>query len=1161
MVKTLKSKTLNKQKNKLRGLIAKSRSNAFQKGFNLDPSYIYCRGIKEIYLDSRAKLSPHEFEPFLKWVDEQSRTVASDISISQPRYANLAGVISSEISKCDLGTELLWVTHLLINQSKKIHDFISFTQELQELILSEEINKAINLIEGFDKKYGASFYTHETRVALESLDGGLEKQKSYVAEVRSKVKGGLLGFISYYVSIRNENKTTISKFKEDVNFRLEKHKYYDETVKRYLRYRLVGEIGENEECLSDIIFIEQSHHIFDLYNTYLNVMQKVVQNRSFHHLNKTLISCCNYLKHINDPRIERIRGEFENTPPNLPARNTNMSDELLSGNVRNSIRAWNSMSIKDKSDPWQFIYFGFILSEIKDIKRKCNEQSPLYVPHLLSKLIKPNENTSEFHLDKIKKIALNFPCINFIKGVYDFSCQIVNKMPSDVYNFSSVDFSSSFHGIEDNQWKSTSLPSPNITSMVWNLSKNNSHLSDHNIPLNVHSTFKAISMVYNGNYLGAADLISSIGKSSYGNLWSINLDLLLSSYFNVSDNNSLVRIIATEGVRKKKAFPIHSISKFLNGNDWMAYKNLDDPLLTCVAIHLLWKNNDNAETASMLRFSIRQCLRNKTVKLPSELINLKRTTPLRAWKYFFREVCKNQFIDQLFQGSNDLLLERQKICAFMSSIDYEFIDGYENEMADIASSLAIDKGKKIIDRTRIHVDTDALMRWATKELIEDYRRYHDLLDVNVKASFENEFNEILGDILKKGGGATKWKSLNKDNEADMVFISLLARLSDEFLNSPEYGLDFYLSKRVRHQSFIGLIRGPLEFSNLITTKESSGEYDKNEHILSRLSHLPEESILLVDAELKKFSKKFDDLLENTKNSHFQINGSDNPKGLIKLEIQEQAVFLMQIMAHKLDNFVDFVDLAVSVFWASLSISLNNVRQYISHNLKQSIVTLFDELTINLKKSISHSDMELLRLIHRIKDCSIEVQRELDFAAQWFIRSNTDDIVQSSFNADQLLDIAIDSTLKCHQSFHPNIIKNVINNNDALLDTTALIFVHDVMFVALGNIFRHSGVENPNVSITTEITDETYSICVESDFSPKNIKQALEKLSEIRELIKERKFERRTRKEGGSGLLKIAAVALQDPLGNIEFDVIDSSFILNVTYRLFMTSVPLERMHG
>lgn len=66
---------------------------------------------------------------------------------------------------------------------------------------------------------------------------------------------------------------------------------------------------------------------------------------------------------------------------------------------------------------------------------------------------------------------------------------------------------------------------------------------------------------------------------------------------------------------------------------------------------------------------------------------------------------------------------------------------------------------------------------------------------------------------------------------------------------------------------------------------------------------------------------------------------------------------------------------------------------------------------------------------------------------------------------------------------------------------------------------------------------------------------MDKLDEIRTLIKGRRFERRTRKEGGSGLLKIAAVALQVPSGCIDFNVTDSTFTLNVTYSIIMTRVP------
>ncbi|WP_185367443.1 hypothetical protein, partial [Aeromonas caviae] len=161
----------------------------------------------------------------------------------------------------------------------------------------------------------------------------------------------------------------------------------------------------------------------------------------------------------------------------------------------------------------------------------------------------------------------------------------------------------------------------------------------------------------------------------------------------------------------------------------------------------------------------------------------------------------------------------------------------------------------------------------------------------------------------------------------------------------------------------------------------------------------------IDSELKKFSKRFDDLLENTKNSFFQIESPDKPKGLIKLEINEKVLFLLKMTTHKLENFSDFIDFAVSVFWTLLSYSLDRVRAYINTNLKQNVSSLFDELVQNLKKCSQLNDIELVKLVHNIKTCSIKVQRELDQAALWFSRNDTVESVQSTFDANQLLDIA------------------------------------------------------------------------------------------------------------------------------------------------------------
>ncbi|NVO60930.1 hypothetical protein [Photobacterium damselae] len=842
MGKTIKSKTLNKQKNKLRGLISKARSTAFQKGLNLEPSYIYCKGLKEIYLDSRTKLLPHEFEPFLLWVQEQNQTVASDLSKSNALYIDLAGVISTGVSRSDLEDELIWVSTILKMNSVIINEFILFNEKLECFIISGLILEAISLIEEFESKHGTSFYTHENRIALENLSGGLERQKEYVAEVRSKVKGGLLGFISYYTSIRNEDKTTITKFNEDLNTRLENHRYYDDSVKCYLKYKLSDELTYDLESFNDILFIEQSHHLFDLYNTYLDILQKISQSDNFSSLNKIIISCCNNLTDINDYRIKKIICSIEKSSPSLPTRSHDISDNLFVGNIRKALISWNKMPAKDKCDPWQFIYYSFALSSVKELRDRKLDLSPSSIPFLLREIILPSNINSKIYLDKIRKIYLNYSGLNFIKDIYIFAELMLCNIPIRKYNFNNIGLNCNYIGYENEPVNNNPNPFTSSTSYAWNMIRGIDNSNCFKIPESIKQTLVAISMINAEDYDSAINTITALGRSNYRNLWSINLDLLLSSYFNISDVNNITRIIATEGVKEYKSYPLSYIQKFLSVDDWAKYKNVSDPILVCVAIHLLWKQNSNAETASMLRFAIRQCVRKNKVRRPSELLKLRRNTPLRVWKYFFREVCKNQFIDQLVQGSNELLLERQAICAHMSNIDYEFTDLYEDELADIAKSLAIDNGKRFIDRTRIHVDVDALGRWAEKELVEDYRRYHDLLDVKVKDSFENEFNEMFSELLKKGGNTTKWRSLNKDTEADMVFISLLAKLSDEFLNSSEYGLDFYLSKRVRHQSFIGLIRGPLEFDDLITTKENSGEYDKNQHVLSKLSDYSEDKI-------------------------------------------------------------------------------------------------------------------------------------------------------------------------------------------------------------------------------------------------------------------------------------------------------------------------------
>lgn len=160
------------------------------------------------------------------------------------------------------------------------------------------------------------------------------------------------------------------------------------------------------------------------------------------------------------------------------------------------------------------------------------------------------------------------------------------------------------------------------------------------------------------------------------------------------------------------------------------------------------------------------------------------------------------------------------------------------------------------------------------------------MEINV--NIEQDFDELIQDILDKNE-MQKISYVTAD-ESDAVILGIYSSLSEEFLNNSSFGLDFYLSKRIRHQSFIGLIRGPLEFSNIITTKSiETNDYKSNSRWLDKFSDYPFLQEKNIDSAFKKFSKQFDDLLIQAKEDKFQIKTKSIPMVLFILATQKKSL--------------------------------------------------------------------------------------------------------------------------------------------------------------------------------------------------------------------------------------------------------------------------------
>ena len=82
------------------------------------------------------------------------------------------------------------------------------------------------------------------------------------------------------------------------------------------------------------------------------------------------------------------------------------------------------------------------------------------------------------------------------------------------------------------------------------------------------------------------------------------------------------------------------------------------------------------------------------------------------------------------------------------------------------------------------------------------------------------FTEALEDALTEGTLPQKSLSLPKNEATDLLF-DLVSPVFVECMTNAGYGLDCYLSMRIRHGTLSGQLRGPLEEQKIITQREGA----------------------------------------------------------------------------------------------------------------------------------------------------------------------------------------------------------------------------------------------------------------------------------------------------------------------------------------------------
>ena len=1126
-----------KLQNKVRGVIAERKNQKVFDGKSLNSSNEKLkRNINQIFMLARAELEPKNFKQFITWVKQQVECQIRDNNkYTNKSYADTAGLFVN-MPEVSWDKELSWVMERLIAEAEKLNSFFQFLVEVETLAYSGDFKKIFDKLENFENKNGASLWSIQLKISFEQTFNGLAEQKKYTNSFRKIYKTGLLSYIVFFISSRNEEKTNYLKFVEDFENSLSKHKYYKEQkeLTNYLRYKILGQYPQDFNDIKDLLLIEQAHSIYDLYDTFINVIQHLIMNNQIIFLQK-YSKKIEQLNILDDYRIKKIIKLIKN-------------DINANANARNY--TWHELN----NNPNVAKERIFIENNLVDIWGIINNAYNLYEneyyngENLFEQTINGFLNFTKFNktsatiLNQYNKHVLNFDLLPTVKAI-----SLIIKPLSDVkidcrLEYDNFGLNSPTIGLED---KKIDLEKLNSNS-------------------DIHILLKTIKLLNSKNYGSSYNLLLQLDSSENIFIHNYCKHNLLKLCFLQNDTIGVLNILNSINLDFLNNFDSYIFKKIVKSIKYKDVKNIENHLDRENIIHVCLLHSDDSNLLASLRLGIKSVCNFYNVDKPSELTKLPTNYKLVN---FLSEICVPNNLDmcrlKALNGSKLVIDERIEICNKLRYLDKINSDKYEHELSRLNYLKTLDEGQKVLSSSRIYVDVDAFKKWAVHEISDEISRYQDLAEI--LPDHNVQYLELIQGLYSNENYLSNFVP---ESDADLLLLNILRRCEQAFLFNSNWGLDYYLSKRIRHQSFIGRLRNELEQSQLITTKVSeNGSYQDNQFWIDYLClehHELEDKLQKV---FKNFSASFDKNLLDLKENRLHIKSPEKPDGMLILNTPSNYIPILRYIM-KQDDIDSILASLIDILWGSLSHSLKSTKSYINNDLSHQISTLFDNLKLNIKKQIGEHlpiiNDKYLELDQKITGCNSSIQAVLIEIGNWFTRNDLE--AHSTYiKPEEMIDLAISTASKSLNNINVEIENSIkvidSTGDDFRLSLSNLPVFNDIYFILLDNVQEHSLLDNPKVISNTIFDCDNNRLEIEfinECHSRAKIKNS-ETVSQINAEIKSKSIIR-SRQEGHSGLIKLVAAEDNDDNFSIDFGYnTDKSFRVRLVYPLIRTDFINEKI--
>lgn len=484
------------------------------------------------------------------------------------------------------------------------------------------------------------------------------------------------------------------------------------------------------------------------------------------------------------------------------------------------------------------------------------------------------------------------------------------------------------------------------------------------------------------------------------------------------------------------------------------------------------------------------------VERPSQLRHTYHTYPPEKLNLLLEKVCVLEVLEFscAYQSTLDLEGERLDILRWLSESAPEKKSQFQEELREILRAQSIRSTIQHVHQSKIYVNTDFFRTtWAQ--------------------SVGEPFERIKGGCQLESAipGQDKIAKRLSFNVFHNVFLTVL--LKDYIFNN-EYGLDSYLSTRIRHGTLVGQLRSEFEKHGLVTRQAAGGGYHENSRWLENLRYcgFDDEYVEKASETFAQFSETIYVIIDEVRSQWIQIRETSSDVGMFDFTFTESElveIYTEVVTAESIDVFIERL---LAQCWNRTCRDLAHIRFRLRGELQAKLLGALDTLERDLVAT-PRQRAQAFDLVSAITSCRTGIQVQVATVADWFTSNARGDIL--SFDLDLLVDACVTFISKIMPESYRKVEKDVPS---ILLRGEFIDHFFSVFSILIENVFKHSrGM--CSFSLTVEEVGGEISIVVKNQI-PEGAKDALQvETASLNQMFFPHDDDS-IRQEGGSGYIKL-----------------------------------------